>query len=103
LRFYNAVAFSADPDAATLARYKELRSRYSGPLFRFGAIKAFADGVVESKTAWMLDPYAGGGGTGIPNYTAEDLKRGVATFDKEGFQIFIHAIGDRAIRTSLDA
>jgi predicted amidohydrolase YtcJ len=103
VRFYNALPFSADPDATTLARYKELRQTYTGQLFRFGAIKAFADGVVESKTAWMLDPYAGGGGTGIPNYTAEELNRGVATFDREGFQIFIHAIGDRAIRTALDA
>ncbi len=103
VRFYNALPFRADPDEATLTRYKELRTKYAGPLFRFGAIKALDDGVVESKTAWMLEPYAGGGGTGIPNYTAEELKRGVATFDREGFQIFIHAIGDRAIRTTLDA
>ena len=103
VRFYNALPFRADPDAATLAQYKDLRARYAGPLFRFGAIKALEDGVVESKTAWMLEPYAGGGGTGIPNYTAAELSRGVATFDREGFQIFIHAIGDRAIRTTLDA
>lgn len=103
VRFYNALPFRADPDAATLARYKDLRTKYAGPLFRFGAIKALDDGVVEAKTAWMLEPYAGGGGTGIPNYTAEELKRGVEVFDREGFQIFIHAIGDRAIRTTLDA
>ena len=103
VRFYNALPFRADPDAATLATYKDLRSKYSGPLFRFGAVKALDDGVVESKTAWMLEPYAGGGGTGIPNYSAEELARGVAVFDREGFQIFIHAIGDRAIRTTLDA
>lgn len=103
VRFYNALPFRADPDAATLARYKGLRAKHAGPLFRFGAIKALDDGVVESKTAWMIEPYAGGGGTGIPNYTAEELKRGVEVFDREGFQIFIHAIGDRAIRTTLDA
>ncbi|MBX7185397.1 MAG: amidohydrolase [Vicinamibacteria bacterium] len=103
IRFYNALPFRADPDEATLARYKDLRAKYTDPLFRFGAIKALEDGVVESKTAWMLEPYAGGGGTGIPNYTPEELARGVAAFDREGFQIFIHAIGDRAIRTTLDA
>lgn len=103
VRFYNALPFRADPDEATLARYKDLRAKYADPLFRFGAIKALADGVVESKTAWMLEPYASGGGTGIPNYTPEELARGVAVFDREGFQIFIHAIGDRAIRTTLDA
>lgn len=103
VRFYNALPFKPDPDAATLDRYKALRAKYAGPLFRFGAVKALEDGVVESKTAWMLEPYAGGGGTGIPNYTPEELARGVAAFDREGFQMFIHAIGDRAIRTTLDA
>ena len=103
VRFYNALPFRPDPDAATLTRYKDLRARYQGPLFRFGAIKALDDGVVESKTAWMLEPYVGGGGTGIPNYTPDELKHGVTTFDREGFQLFIHAIGDRAIGTTLDA
>ncbi len=103
VRFYNALPFRADPDTATLAQYKELRAKFAGPLFRFGAVKALADGVVESKTAWMLEPFADGGGTGIPNYSPEELKRGVAAFDREGFQLFIHAIGDRAIRTTLDA
>jgi predicted amidohydrolase YtcJ len=103
LRFYNALPFQGDPDAALLNRYKELRSRYTSPEFRFGGIKAFLDGVVESKTAWMLEPFAGGGGSGSANYAPEELKRGVAAFDREGFQIFIHAIGDRAIRGALDA
>ncbi len=103
VRFYNALPFSADPTATTLAQYRDLRARYSGPLFRFGGIKALADGVVESKTAWMLSSYAGGGETGIPNYTADELKRGVATFDREGFQLLVHAIGDRAIQVTLDA
>lgn len=103
VRMYNALPFRTDPDQATIARYRELRARHRGPLFRFGAIKALADGVVESKTAWMLEPYVGGGGTGIPNYTPEELKRGVTTFDREGFQLFIHAIGDLGITTTLDA
>ena len=103
VRFYNALPFRADPDAALIAQYKELRATFAGPLFRFGAVKALADGVVESKTAWMLEPFADGGGTGIPNYSVEELKQGVAAFDREGFQLFIHAIGDRAIRTTLDA
>lgn len=103
VRFYNALPFRVDPDPATLTRYRELRTRFAGPMFRFGAVKALADGVVESKTAWMLEPFANGGGTGIPNYSPDELTRSVAIFDREGFQLFIHAIGDRAIRTSLDA
>ncbi len=103
LRFYNAAYFEPDPGAATLSRMKELRAKYQGPLFRFGAIKALLDGVVESKTAWMLEPYAGGGGAGLPNYPVDVFNRSVAAYDLAGFQMFVHAIGDKAIRTALDA
>ncbi len=103
LRFYNALYFKPDPDALTLSQARDLRAKYTGPLFRFGAIKALLDGVVESKTAWMLEPYEGGGGSGQPNYATDVFNRSVAAYDREGFQLFVHAIGDRAIRASLDA
>ncbi len=103
LRFYNAPYFVPDPDPATMIRMRDLRSMYASPLFRFGAIKALLDGVVESKTAWMLEPYAGGGGSGMPAYPVDVFNRSVAAYDREGFQLFVHAIGDRAIRTTLDA
>ncbi|MBK5256788.1 MAG: amidohydrolase [Vicinamibacteria bacterium] len=102
VRFYNAVYFEPDPDPATLEKMKNLRAKYRGPLFRFGAVKALADGVVESKTAWMLEPFAGGGGSGSPTYPVDVMNRSVAAYDREGFQIFVHAIGDKAIRSILD-
>jgi predicted amidohydrolase YtcJ len=103
LRFYNAAYFEPDPSPDVLSRMRELRAKYQGPLFRFGAIKALLDGVVESKTAWMLEPYAGGGGAGAPNYPEDVFNRSIAAYDRAGFQIFVHAIGDRAIRATLDA
>jgi hypothetical protein len=103
VRFYWAVPFRKDLPAGELARYDELRTKYRGPLFKFGAVKGFVDGVVESRTAAMFEPYAAGGGTGILNWTAEDLNRTAAFYDKEHFQIFLHAIGDRAIHMALDA
>lgn len=103
LRFYNAMYFKPDPDEAWLKQLRDLRTRYQGPLFRFGAVKALLDGVVESKTAWMLEPYAQGGGLGSPNFAVDVFNRSVAAYDREGFQLFVHAIGDRAIRASLDA
>jgi hypothetical protein len=51
----------------------------------------------------MLEPYATRATTGLPNYTVEELNRIVATMDREGWQIFIHAIGDRGVRMALDA
>jgi hypothetical protein len=102
VRFYWAMPFVKDLSAADLAGYKAMRTKYAGPLFKFGAVKGLIDGVVESRTAAMLEPYVGGG-TGQLNWTPEDLDRTVAFYDKEGFQIFLHAIGDRAIRMALDA
>ena len=68
-----------------------------------GAVKIFADGVIESRTAAMLAPYANSTTAGAPNLSPEALTRLVAMIDKRGWQILIHAIGDRAIRMSLDA
>jgi hypothetical protein len=102
VRFYFALPMVKDIPADELARYKELRAKYPGPLLKFGAVKGFVDGVVESKTAAMLEPYVGGG-TGEANWTSDDLDRTVALYDREGFQVFLHAIGDKAIRMALDA
>jgi predicted amidohydrolase YtcJ len=68
-----------------------------------GAVKIFADGVIESRTAAMLAPYANTGSAGAPNLSPEALTNLVTMIDKRGWQILIHAIGDRAIRMSLDA
>lgn len=103
VRVYSALAFTKDPALEDLARYKALREKHRGPLLKLGAVKGVVDGVVESGTAAMFAPYVVTGGTGIPNWTAEDLNRTAALYDKEGFQIFLHAIGDKAIDMALDA
>ena len=103
VRVYWAVPFLKDAPAADMARFKALRSKYPGPMIKFGAAKGFIDGVVESKTAAMFDEYVGGGGAGHLNWSDEDLLRTAARYDREGFQIFFHAIGDRAIDQALRA
>ena len=91
-----------DPPPETLARYEDLRRRYTGPRLRFGAIKGLVDGVVESRTAAMFEPYAAGG-TGTTGWTPEDLNRTVALYDKGAWQVLLHAIGDRGIAMALSA
>jgi predicted amidohydrolase YtcJ len=103
VRFYWAIPFLKDASAGDLARWKALREKHTGPLFKFGAAKGMVDGVVESRTAAMFEPYAGGGGSGHANWTQDDLDRTAALYDKEGFQVFLHAIGDRAIHMALNA
>jgi len=102
VRMYSALPMVKDPAPDVLARYRELRERYKTPRFRFGAVKGFVDGVIEAQTAAVFEPYPGGG-TGLPNFTPEDLNRTVALYDKQGFQIFLHAIGDRGIHMAVDA
>jgi predicted amidohydrolase YtcJ len=75
---------------------------------RGGVVKAFADGVVESGTAWMLEPYEGlsaddDGARGRPTWTPDALAAMTSVAVGRGWQVEIHAIGDRAIRAALDA
>ncbi|HEY2789895.1 MAG TPA: amidohydrolase [Gaiellales bacterium] len=84
--------------------------RASGTVGRLacGHVKFFHDGVVENRTAAMLDPYLDGGGRptaeyGMDMYARADLERFVRLCDAAGFGVHIHTIGDRAVRESLDA
>ena len=88
--------------AADLARYRDLRTTFTGPLLKFGSIKGVLDGTVDARTAAMFEPYVGGG-TGIPFWDQGDLNETVALYDKEGFQVLLHAIGDKAINMALNA
>ncbi len=95
-------AMRAPLGAADLARARELRATFRGPLVEFGAVKGVLDGVVDARTAAMMQPYVGGG-SGMPFWDQADLNRTVALYDREGFQVLLHAIGDKAIHMALDA
>ena len=80
------------------------RERYATARVRPVAVKLFQDGVIEARTAALLAPYLDrGGDAGTPVYPQETLDRVVADLDAEGFQVHVHAIGDRAVRMTLDA
>jgi len=68
-----------------------------------GILKAFADGVVESKTAAMLEPYASSDEKGQPIWGSAELRSAVHAADSRAWQVQVHAIGDAAIRQALDA
>jgi predicted amidohydrolase YtcJ len=78
------------------------------PWISAGIVKGFADGVIESGTAAMLAPYAGmtetqDGALGHPQWEPGELAEAVRIADGRGWQVQIHAIGDAAVRTALDA
>jgi hypothetical protein len=88
--------------ASRLDLYEEAR-RDRGPWLSTGILKAFADGVVESRTASMLEPYPGTSELGEPLWGRDELREAVRVADARGWQVQVHAIGDAAIRQALDA
>lgn len=87
-----------------IPKFVRWREKYRSKRLRVTSVKIFEDGVIESRTAALIEPYLGGNGeSGWLNIEAEDLKPLAAELDRQGFQIHIHAIGDRAIQTSFDA
>src|SRR6185503_5658576 len=72
--------------------------------FRATSVKIMQDGIIENYTAGMIEPYLQlDGRRGLSFVEPELLKRAVTRMDAEGFQVHIHAIGDRAVREALDA
>jgi predicted amidohydrolase YtcJ len=72
------------------------------------SVKVMQDGVCENFTASLLEPYLDETGRatdnrGISMVDPALLNRVVARLDREGFQVHVHAIGDRAVREALDA
>ena len=65
-------------------------------------IKLIVDGTIDGCTAALVDPYADGTNA-APIWDDESLVRVVTRADSLGLQVALHAIGDRAVRSSIDA
>jgi hypothetical protein len=74
----------------------------SSAMLKTGVIKIFMDGVIETNTAFMLANYANTPSRGKPNYSVDDYNRVIQMMDRRGWQIMVHAIGDGAVRMTLD-
>ncbi len=99
------VAVFVDPPGLTppiRARIAEVRAKYAGERLAFGGVKLMLDGVIDSKTAAMLEPYANDTRRGESFWTRDDYLRTVAELDADGIQVATHAIGDASIRLALD-
>jgi hypothetical protein len=93
-------------DSAVLLKYKEIEAKYpkKGNWIRFGYLKAFADGSMGSGTALMFEPFRDvPTSSGLAMWPYEELEKMVLAADKAGFQIGIHAIGDKANNWALNA
>ena len=85
-----------------LADYVEREGTGDGRLF-WGGVKGFVDGSLGSTTAWFYEPYDDDPGTtGLMVTDTAELRRSVLAADSAGFQLLVHAIGDRANDWLLD-
>src|SRR6478752_4421821 len=105
LRIYQALRADATLTDSGLDALNEVRTRFADdPMLKTGAVKLIADGVIETHTAAMLEPYSNRPAIkGDPRFTPEQLNKVVAMLDKAGWQVMTHAIGDAAVRMTLDA
>ncbi|MFF0521357.1 amidohydrolase [Actinomadura nitritigenes] len=87
----------------------ELLARRGGAgRFRAGTVKIMQDGVAENFTAAMTSAYLDGCGCSTGNHGMSfidpgELQEYVTLLDAAGFQVHVHAVGDRAVREALDA
>jgi predicted amidohydrolase YtcJ len=90
--------------ALVAARLRGIRDTLARDDLRIGTVKFFLDGVMEhpAQTAALLSPYLGGG-EGELYADPTVLARLAIKLEAEGWQLHFHAIGDRAVRTALDA
>ncbi len=92
-----------DMDLSELDRADAMARDFTGPRLKSGRVKIFVDGVIESGTAAMLDAYTTRPGhPGAPIFDADAFNQAAIEVDRRGLQIAVHAIGDAAVRITLD-
>jgi len=86
-----------------LLKQLRLHTGFGNNYLRIGPIKFFVDGAIAGRTAWLSKPYEGRPDDfGIPTRSKEDTYRTIADAHTNGFQVAVHANGDRAITMVLD-
>ncbi|HSK25759.1 MAG TPA: amidohydrolase [Jiangellales bacterium] len=107
-RVVGALWWDRDRGGEQVADLVERRRALAGRRFRATSVKIMQDGVPENGSAAMLEPYLDGrgrptGNRGHSYVEAAALREHVTALDAVGFQVHVHAIGDRAVREALDA
>lgn len=97
-----------DQGMEQLAKFSTRRAKAESGRVRAGTVKLLQDGICESFTAHMFEPYHDHGvhrdlGQGNQYFSPETLREIVNSLDHSGFQIHAHTIGDHAISDMLDA
>lgn len=95
--------FKPQMDLSALDRAEAMTRAFADDWLSCGFVKLFMDGVIDSRTAAMLHDYADAPGQRGEALFAPDRFAAIATeIDRRGLQIAVHAIGDAAVRSTID-
>lgn len=95
--------FKPEMDLSELDRAEAMTRDFDDEWLQSGFVKMFMDGVMDSGTAWRLDDYPGQPGhRSVPLFEPERFKDIATEIDRRGLQIAVHAIGDAAVRSTID-
>ena len=94
--------FKPHMDLSELDRASAMAAEFRGDWVTSGFVKMFMDGVVDSRTAYMLQDYPGTTERGAPLFEAERFKAICREISRRDLQIAVHAIGDGAVRQTID-
>lgn len=87
-----------------LLALEELKETYSSDLVKLVGAKIFADGVLDSESAYLIDPYSDDPESrGASGWEPDALNEATAAVNEIGVLSHFHAIGDQAVRMALDA
>jgi hypothetical protein len=101
VRLWLMLRVGNDGLAANLAKYRTVD--YGKGFLTVRAIKKSIDGALGPRGAWLLEPYDDKpGDTGRNTSTVEDVRETARLAMQHGYQLCVHAIGDRANRETLD-
>ena len=85
-------------EAARAARELGVRTGFGNEMLRLGSVKLLMDGSMGARTAALFEPYADHPSTkGLLLMEPKELKEKVGAAHRRGFQVAVHAIGDRGI------
>ena len=94
--------FKPHMELSELGRASAMAEEFTGDWVTSGFVKMFQDGVVDSRTAYMLNDYPGTHERGAPLFEAERFKDICREISRRNLQIAVHAIGDGAVRQTID-
>lgn len=94
-------------DQYQIEKLKSMYSNNANSLLKFSQVKFYADGLIESGTAKLVEPYSNQTGLhdgyGMNYFEQDRLAKYLVELEKVGFDAHIHAIGDGGVHEALNA